>query len=72
MKQKKRFNNSPKRITNSLFNYVPFKQIYLNPIKLLFYNDQDLPYTEHLFLRIYWDRENKKTKEGKYDELKRN
>ena len=53
MKQKKTFNNSPKRITNSLFSYVPFREINLNPIKLLFYNDQDFPYTEHVFLRIY-------------------
>ena len=67
MKMKKTFNNSPKRITNSLFNYVPFKDIYLNRIKLLFYNEQDLPYTQHVFLRTYWGRENKKIKEGKYE-----
>ena len=53
MKRKKTFNNSLKRITNSLFNYVPFQEIYVNSIKWLFSIDQDLRYTEHLFLRIY-------------------
>ena len=68
MKQKKkRIKYIPKTIHNILFNYVPFEHIHLNPIKLHFYNHQDLPYIENFFLRIYWDKENKKIKGPKYD-----
>ena len=60
----KKINNSSKRIPNGLFDYVSFEHIHFNPIKLLFYNHQQLPYTAHLFLGIYRDRQKRK-KRGK-------
>ena len=50
--------------TYSLFNYVHFRNIHLNPIKLLWCNDQDLPYTKHLFFKIYSKKEKRKIQEG--------
>ena len=41
------------------------ENIHLHPTKFLVEDQQDLPNTENLFLRIYWGKEKKKMKEGK-------
>ena len=50
MKQKKIINSSSKRTANRSFNIISFENIHLNRAELQ--NQQDLPYTENLFLRI--------------------
>ena len=52
MKQKKIINNNSKRTANRSFNIISFGNIHLNRTELLFQNQQGLPHTENLFLRI--------------------
>ena len=67
MKQKKIVNNTSKRLPNSSFHYVFFEHTHHNLTKLLFLNQEHLPYTENLFLGIYRDKERIKIKEQKSD-----
>ena len=72
MKRKKRINSSSKRMPNTSFSCVSSEHIHHNPTKLFLSNQQDVLYTEYVFLRIYWDMEKMKAKEGKYDYWKWN
>ena len=70
MEEKRAIEDSSKRTFNRSFNNGYFENIHLNPIKFFFSNQQDLPYTENVFLRNYWDKEETKIKEGKPDYCK--
>ena len=63
--KKKRINHSSKRIPNRLFNYVSFEDIHLNLIKLLFYNNQDLPYNRTYFRKDLLKQRKEKNKRGR-------
>ena len=70
MEEKRAIEDSSKRKFDRSFNNGYFENIHLNPIKFFFSNQQDLPYTENVFLRDYWDKEETKIKEGKPDYCK--
>ena len=65
IKEEKGIHNSWKTIFNRSFNNIFLENIHLHPPKLLVQDQQDLPSTENLFIRNYWDKKKKTKKSGK-------